>query len=374
VFKRTLKRVFVRISSLFGVPQIHARLDRLELEVSEIRVDRIQDEARLASFERFLARRLDERLEDNWVQHSAELQTLWKEVLAHVDRVQAAMTDTMVRHTEAANSQVLHDMKRITDELAEQVARHRRYVDNLQLPVSSQIPNQSIQSHLAPINPVTDAFYVALEDNFRGSRDVIKVRQSSYLPILRSAPVESHAVLDLGCGRGEWLSLLKEEGIDARGVDSNLACVSECIAQGLEVEHGDLIEHLRGLPDQSCAAVTLFQVLEHLPFPVLLDVMRQVSRVLTNGGVLIAEVPNSENLSVAASTFWIDPTHQRPLFPGLLRFLAIECGFVKTEGLYSTPLSPPPDLSGMDASAREALARVYAALYGDADFALIAWA
>lgn len=365
----------MRISSLFGVPQIHARLDRLELEVSEIRVDRFQDEARLASFERFLARRLDERLEDTWVQHSAELQTLWKEVLAHVDRVQAAMTDTMVRHTEAASSQMIRDITRIADEAKALILDHRRLVNNLQLEgISTQARVSTEQSGDRMETLISDSLYVALEDHFRGSQDVIKGRQNSYVPILRSAPVESHVVLDLGCGRGEWLSLLKEEGIDARGVDSNLACVSECLAQGLVVEHGDLIEHLRGLPDQSCAAITLFQVLEHLRFPALLEVMRQVCRVLVKGGVLIAEVPNSENLSVAASTFWIDPTHQRPLFPGLLRFLAIECGFAKADGLYSTPLSPPPDLSGMDASAREALARVYATLYGDADFALIAWA
>ena len=140
----------------------------------------------------------------------------------------------------------------------------------------------------------------------------------------------------------------------------------------IKIREKDLLDYLSQQPDHSVGAVTMFQVLEHLPFPILVDVLRHVRRILVTGGVFIAEVPNAKNLRVASGTFWIDPTHQRPLFPELLLFLSTEFGFAKSEGRYVNDLSPTHDLSGLPPGAQEALKSVLYAVDGPGDFALIA--
>ena len=118
----------------------------------------------------------------------------------------------------------------------------------------------------------------------------------------------------------------------------------------------------------------MFQVLEHLPFDVVVNVLREARLVLIPGGVFIGEVPNSETLRVGASTFWIDPTHQRPLFPAVLAFLASSVGFAGVTGKYSSPLAPTPDLIGLPDTATKTILDLHHAINGPGDFALIATA
>jgi O-antigen chain-terminating methyltransferase len=216
--------------------------------------------------------------------------------------------------------------------------------------------------------------YIALEDAFRGDPIVIRARQHQYVPYVQSVVTQASPLLDIGCGRGEWLHILKDSNIPATGIDTNAASVQECSAQGLNVLHADAITYLSNIEEKSLGAITLFQVLEHLPFPTMVHLLRLALRALVPGGVLIAEVPNSETLSVGASTFWIDPTHERPLFPGLLEFLATEVGYTSVEGLYSSPLAPEPDFSELAPHVREPLLAMHRQLNGNGDFAIIATA
>jgi O-antigen chain-terminating methyltransferase len=216
--------------------------------------------------------------------------------------------------------------------------------------------------------------YVALEDYFRGDPSVIRERQMAYIPYVKDVVTAGKPLLDLGCGRGEWLTVLRDAGIPARGIDSNRACIDDCKQLDLNVELADLVEYLNALPENSLGAITMFQVMEHLPFPVLLNVLRAILRVLTPGGVFIGEVPNSETLRVAATTFWIDPTHERPLFPGLLQFLAKEVGFSKADGIYSTPLAAEPDVTSLPSNIQETFLAMFRQINGAGDFALIATA
>lgn len=176
---------------------------------------------------------------------------------------------------------------------------------------------------------MTTRFYRAFEDKHRGTRELIKARLRVYLPFVRplAAAHPELPVLDLGCGRGEWLELLLENNIAAHGVDLDQGMLAACSERGLSASSADAIEHLSALADHSQLAVTGFHLAEHLPFAVLQTLLAQARRVLVPGGLLILETPNPENLVVGTASFYIDPTHLRPLPSQLLSFLAEYQGF-----------------------------------------------
>ena len=177
-------------------------------------------------------------------------------------------------------------------------------------------------------------FYIAFENRFRGPFDIVKERVSVYVDDLKHLANSKRTVVDIGCGRGEMLTVLRESGIHAIGVDNNPLCITSLQERGFEASCEDLSDFLERTPDSSLPAITMLHVVEHLPFDLLLSTFQQVFRVLEPGGILIAETPNSLNLTVGSSTFWIDPTHQKPLHPEVLRFLSDFIGFMHTEIRY----------------------------------------
>ena len=174
-----------------------------------------------------------------------------------------------------------------------------------------------------------DNFYKEFEDRFRGSAETITSRQKFYLPFVEKvlAKTDSLGVLDLGCGRGEWLQLLSEKGYDAQGVDLDDGMLSVCYELHLKAEKKDVLEFLRSAKDHSYSVITAFHVVEHLPFESLIYLVKEAHRVLVPGGILVLETPNSENLSVGSSTFYIDFTHNKPLPSELLAFITEYHGF-----------------------------------------------
>ena len=178
-----------------------------------------------------------------------------------------------------------------------------------------------------------DLLYLAFEEKFRGPRDLIKSRLNVYLPFIEPLLkfINPASVLDLGCGRCEWLELVREHGFDALGVDINAAMLSDCRKLGLNVHAGDAIEFLRKLPDVSQAVVSGFHIAEHITFAALKDLVSESLRVLKPGGLLILETPNPENLVVGACSFYLDPTHQRPIPPQMLEFVSEFGGFKRSK-------------------------------------------
>ncbi|MFS2023255.1 class I SAM-dependent methyltransferase [Massilia sp. CT11-137] len=175
------------------------------------------------------------------------------------------------------------------------------------------------------------SFYRAFEDRYRGSRDTIKERLRAYAPFtdpLLQADAPAVA-LDLGCGRGEWLELLGESGFDARGVDLDEGMLAACRERGLAAQHGDALAALRAQPDASLALVSAFHLVEHLPFDLVRELIAEALRALRPGGLLVMETPNPENLTVGATSFYLDPSHLHPLPPGLLGFAAEHAGFAR---------------------------------------------
>ncbi|HET6975722.1 MAG TPA: methyltransferase domain-containing protein [Pyrinomonadaceae bacterium] len=211
--------------------------------------------------------------------------------------------------------------QRAHDELAAQEARLRNLLEGVTTPTSS-----FVQLAAEETDHLLDGFYASFEDQFRGPRDEVKQRLQVYIPILKEAKIAGD-VLDVGCGRGEWLQLLEGEGIKAEGVDRNRVFVEECRRSGLTVTEADALTHLRGLPSESLNAVTSFHLVEHLPFETLIELLDEMVRTIRRGGLLILETPNPENLLVGGCNFYADPTHRHPIPSQTLQFLLESRGF-----------------------------------------------
>jgi SAM-dependent methyltransferase len=279
---------------------------------------------------------------------------------------------------EAAKALIAERSDQLRVELEQQLAGLRRRI-NVEMRAT---PRSAAKARTAPKSgpsldvstpDIDPAFYALFEDHFRGASELIATRQAQYVEFLDGLVDDEHPLLDLGCGRGEWLGILRDKGLRAQGVDSNPASVAECQEAGLDVVEGDLFTALKEAADGSLGAISLMQVVEHLPFGLLLQVYSEAARVLRPGGVLIAETPNSLNLQVAATTFWTDPTHQRPLHPEVMHFIAREAGFARTKGLFLNRLGDPTDLSGVDAATRPVLQRLTELIDGPGDFTQLAW-
>ena len=183
--------------------------------------------------------------------------------------------------------------------------------------------NQTIYS-------LSNRFYREFEDRFRGARELITERLHVYLPFSQLL-IEIHGkgarAIDLGCGRGEWLELLGKQGFSAHGVDLDDGMLEACQELGLSSKKKDAVRALVELDDNTQSVVSGFHIAEHLPFSTLLSLVSHSLRVLKPGGILILETPNPENLRVGANSFYMDPSHERPIPQDLLAFIAEFCGF-----------------------------------------------
>ncbi|MBH3471187.1 class I SAM-dependent methyltransferase [Pseudomonas putida] len=214
--------------------------------------------------------------------------------------------------------------------------------------------------------------YLEFEASFRGAPEMIRERLKRNLDYFRNDPeLIQLPVLDLGCGRGEWLQLLKEEGIPAIGVDSNSAMIENCKQSGLEVYMGDALQYLAAMPANSLAGLTAFHIIEHLPLNVLVRLIDEARRVVCPGGVVLFETPNPENLITGACNFYVDPTHRNPLPPALVAFLLKARGFERVEIDRRHPGDPSLLLQGNDEAITTPLNRL---LFGPQDYAAIGYA
>ncbi|MCC7279338.1 MAG: methyltransferase domain-containing protein [Chromatiaceae bacterium] len=184
-----------------------------------------------------------------------------------------------------------------------------------------------------PQTKPTYGFYRAFEERYRGPRDLIKHRLGVYLPFiepLRQLYAQCTAT-DLGCGRGEWLELLQNNGFIAYGVDLDDGMLAACKELGLSVTRQEAIGYLQSLDDNSQCIVSGFHFAEHILFAHLQLLVAEALRVLKPGGLLILETPNPENVVVGTTDFYLDPTHQRPIPPLLLSFLPEFQGFARVK-------------------------------------------
>ena len=220
------------------------------------------------------------------------------------------------------------------------------------------------------------AVYAAFADRFRGSAEEVRGKLRAYLPdvarVLTGDQREpGPRVVDVGCGRAEWLGLLQSEGIPAAGVDANADFVRAGRAAGLDVVQADAVVHLLSRPEGSLDLVTAFHLAEHLDTETLLALFEAARHALRPGGCLLLETPNPTNLTMGACNFYLDPTHRSPMPPALTGFLVGASGFVDVE---IRPLHPDDDPRDPDTGPSTPVEDlVVRALRGPRDYAVLAY-
>jgi O-antigen chain-terminating methyltransferase len=200
--------------------------------------------------------------------------------------------------------------------------------------------------------------YVGFEDQFRGSREAIQARLESYLPFFAASEAGDGDVLDIGCGRGEFLELLAGAGIRARGIDLNHEMAELCRSRGLDVTEADAVSYLSTLPDGSLGGIFAAQVVEHLQPGYLLQFLELAFHKVRPGGRVILETLNPACWVAFFDSYIRDITHVWPLHPETLKYLVLASGFTRADLEYRSPVAPEDRLQAIaiPASADEKLA------------------
>lgn len=178
--------------------------------------------------------------------------------------------------------------------------------------------------------------YVGFEDRFRGSEQDIRERLVEYVPYFAG-----HSnVLDVGCGRGEFLSLLTDRGISAKGVDLNSEMIEVCRSRGLDASPGDANTYLSGLADESLGGLIAVQVIEHLSPSYLTDMLSLAFDKIRPGGTIVLETINPTCWVAYFESFVRDLSHVKPIHPDTLQYLLQASGFSSVEIVYRAPIAP----------------------------------
>ncbi|MDT3428095.1 O-antigen chain-terminating methyltransferase [Paenibacillus forsythiae] len=219
--------------------------------------------------------------------------------------------------------------------------------------------------------------YLLFENRFRGSNEDIRNRQLKYLPYFEN----KENVIDIGCGRGEFLELLLNNNISAKGIDLTDEMVEYCQDLGLPVDKQDALIYLEQQNDNSIGGIFLGQVIEHMPFDNIIRLVEISWQKLKPGCYLIMETPNPQTLAIFNRSFYMDPTHVKPVHPLTVQFLTESVGFRESNLIYSGRVERENALPHIQAAGdvilnieefNHSIDRLNDLLFGDQDYALIA--
>ena len=314
---------------------------------------------------------LTKHLEDRVNEEAIQRQQEYKDRTAEIEDLRRVYNKyrTQVELTEKALKQEMEHLFRKHQEVKTELVYHQQRL-------TAATENRAVSRASSITSPTTsmvggqlDSFFASFDEHFRGNREAVKERLRIYLPILRDNGMGTDAapVLDVGCGRGEWLELLKEEGLTASGTDVNSVLVSQCRERGLNVTQADLIDYLCSLSDGSLGAVSAFHIVEHLSLERLLCFLDEALRTLHSGGLILLETPNPRNIMVGSCNFYFDPTHRNPLPAEVLRFFIESRGFIVLDTICLNPSDEKPVQSDS-----EVAARFNEYFYGPMDYAIVA--
>ena len=242
--------------------------------------------------------------------------------------------DTKMRVVE----QSLEELRMATTAAQRSAVAARRELDRLATPGqvaqagAAAQPTPAVQE---PRGGARAAGYVGFEDLFRGTPEEITARQRDYADRFAGAS----DVIDLGCGRGEFLDLLRERGVTGRGIDANAEMAEVCRARGLDVRHGDALAYLESLPDDSVGGLVALQVVEHLEPDYLVRLIETAHAKLRPGSLIVLETINAACWVAFFESYIRDITHVRPLHPDTLKFLVVAAGFERVDVHFRSPIA-----------------------------------
>ena len=243
----------------------------------------------------------------------------------------------------------------------EKIRQEYERLINSELRIIRQRLAPALQAGSTATAPALD--YEWFAERFRGPEQRVRGNQRVYLPHFQNIG----RVLDLGCGRGEFLELLRDNGIPGRGVEASAESVAYCRSKALDVEQGDLFASLTALPEQSEDAIFCSQVVEHLDPMRLPELIRLCASRLRNGGLLAIETPNPACLAIFATYFYLDPTHTRPVPSDLLAHYMRESGLARTEVFTFSPAKESfPELGSLPADFVDRF-------FGGLDYGILGW-
>ena len=323
----------------------------------------------------------------------ATSQAVVEEKLASHAAYQASLNEMLISHTSyqaVLNERInaLSETQSKDKASAADMADKLRYISKRIGAMESHAIPEPVAAESRPVLPAAGAdmsadvsmFYHDFEERFRGSQDDILHRLSVYKDVLTGllGSFENKTFVDLGCGRGEMLDFIcANGGSDCVGVDINPLQLDICAEKGHKVIQMDCIAYLRGLESGSVDMVSAIQLVEHLSFESLVVLLEECARVVRKGGVILMETPNCNNLLVASTWFYVDPTHRHPLHPELLRFMAERSGFGNVQivgansNIYAKKLEMLKEESASDSTINRNYEMLNNLLYGDQDYALI---
>jgi O-antigen chain-terminating methyltransferase len=383
-----------RVSHDATLGEVHARLETLHAEQAAHAQRTAQQAEALATLTARLETLHAEQAAhaQRTAQQAEALATLHAEhgrITAHIERQTAELANRLAgQHLASEDLATKHVGlgKRLEEQRQEMVLQKRR----LDLILSEL--RKKIGGKRAPLAKVAsqkerlmDHSYFLFENRHRGSQEDIKKRQEVYLPIFkeRAVPTPStgrtppRVVVDIGCGRGEFLELLREHGIPGKGIDLNEDMVHFCRQRGLDVEQASALAYLERRQGNSLGGVIACQVIEHLPTDEMVELIKLCYDKLEKGGRAVFETVNPLSLVVSATNFYLDLSHVRQIHPIALQFLAEAIGFINTEIRY---LAPYPDelklqlLHNEDPNVEKLnqnFARLNEILFGYQDYAVI---
>lgn len=270
------------------------------------------------------------------IRESSQLLTLLdrniNELFAQIASVQRQLD------AQAGQQQQINQLQQKIAQVNDVLITYRVKLKRLHEPAANGIPT-ALDAGKAYTSPPVD--YFQFESQFRGSREEIAQRQRVFLPYFHNG----ERVLDIGCGRGEFVELLISENIPAIGVDANSDMVDFCQELALPVSLAEGTRYLDQLEDNSLGGVFSAQVVEHMPPEAIVDLVGRCWAKIQKGGVLIIETVNPI-CPVANGNFYLDPTHVRPVHPELLRFCFESQRFSLVEFVFSSPVEAGLPLVG----------------------------
>lgn len=269
----------------------------------------------------------------------------------------AAFTAELDRKTAEIQQRMWTDLERIRLEYERLIYSELRTIRQramLQQPAAHDSAPAPAAAHDLPFD------YGRFAERFRGSEDYVKASQQFYRPYFAG----KQNVVDIGCGRGEFLELCREIGAAAKGIDLSDESIAICRSKGLDAQKADLFEHLSNLAEASLDGLFCSQVVEHIPPERLPEMIRLSASRLQRGGTIAIETPNPECLAIFATHFYLDPTHQRPVPHPLLAFYLEEFGIGNIEVRRLSPaVETMPSLQSLPEDFREAF-------FGGLDYAI----